>query len=277
MPFMQKLRLRFKYGPELLKLQQQVDQLQADKAGDAALEPVLAKLAERYIDFNFKAEGLALLPEVVRLQQKLFGQYSEQLLATYEQYCFAYDGDKKVIPYYHLVLQQLQHLRDTKHDEAATLYELGDLYEDWDLLTDAKHYLQKSLEVAKSCEAKDDEDLSSHVYFLADFYGRHQRHNDAIATVNNYLLHIGRNGPPSRFAYSEYLKTLAGVYENKGDLIKQQQLIKQADSIVDGSFVAVDMPSHTDSAISADKASLRKPAMLLFVLAAVIIAGLPFI
>ncbi|MBZ9611070.1 tetratricopeptide repeat protein [Rheinheimera maricola] len=277
MPFMQKLRLRFKYGPELLKLQQQVDQLQADKAGDAALEPVLAKLAERYIDFNFKAEGLALLPEVVRLQQKLFGQYSEQLLATYEQYCFAYDGDKKVIPYYRLVLQQLQHLRDTKHDEAATLYELAELYEDWDLLADAEHYLQQSLEVAKSCVVKDDEDLSSYVYFLADFYGRHQRHDDATATVNLYLLHIGRNGPPSRFAYSAYLRVLAGVYENKGDLLKQQQLIKKADSIIDDSFVAVDMHSPTDSVISVDKASLRKPAMLLFVIAAVIIAGLPFI
>jgi hypothetical protein len=277
MLFMQKLSFRFKYGSELLKLQQQVDQLQADKAGDAALEPVLAKLAERYIDYNFKAEGLALLPEVVRLQQKLFGQYSEQQLATYEQYCFAYDGDKKVIPYYRLVLQQLQHLRDTKHDEAATLYELAELYEDWNLLTDAEHYLQQSLEAAKSCVAKDDEDLSSYVYFLTDFYDRHQRHHDATATVNNYLLHIGRNGPPSRFAYSEYLTILAGVYENKGDLLKQQQLIKQADSIVDGSLVAPEMAPTTDSVISADKTSLRKSAMLLFVIAAVIIAGLPFI
>ena len=82
MPFMQKLCFRFKYGAELSKLHQQVDKLRSDKVENATLEPVLAKLAERYIDFNFKAEALALLPEVVRLQQKQFGQYSEQLLAT---------------------------------------------------------------------------------------------------------------------------------------------------------------------------------------------------
>ena len=277
MSFLQKLRLRFKYGPELLKLQQQVNRLRADKAGDHALEPALAKLAERYIDFNFNAEGLALLPEVVRLQQKLFGQYSEQLLSSYEQYCFAYDGDKKVIPYYHLVLQQLQHLRDTRHDEAATLFELGDLYEDWELLSDAEHYLQQSLAVAKSCEAKDDEDLSSYVYFLTDFYGRHHRHDDATANVNNYLQHISRNGPPSRFAYSAYLRILAGTYENKGDLLREQQLIKQANAIVDGSLVALEIAPTINSELSAEKSAWHKPAVLLFVIAAVIVAGLPLI
>lgn len=277
MPFMQKLRFRFKYGPELLRLQQQVDQLRADKAADAALEPALAKLAERYIDFNFKAEGLALLPEVVRLQQKLFGQYSEQLLATYEQYCFAYDNQKEVIPYYHLVVKQLQHLRYDNHDEAATLWDLAELYEDWEQLTESEHYLKQTINVATACPNKFDEDLATYYFYLADFYGRHLRHAEAAECVNHYLLHIGRNGPPSRFAYSEYLKILAGVYENKGDLLKQQQLIKQADSIVDGSLVALEMAPTTNSLPSADKSSLRKPAVVLFVVAGIILAGMPFI
>lgn len=271
MPFMQKLRFRFKYGPELLRLQQQVDQLRASKAADTALEPVLAKLAERYIDFNFKAEGLALLPDVVRLQQKLFGPYSEQLLATYEQYCFAYDDDKKVIPYYLLVLKQLQHLRDNKHDEAATLYELADLYEDWDLLADSEHYLQQSLEVAKSCAAKDDEDLSPYVYFLADFYGRHQRHNDATAAVNNYLQHIGRNGPPNPMAYSEYLRILATVFELKGDLATQRKLAEQAE-LTASRWLGLETTGSSET----PPAPISKAVVLLISLAIVIYAGMQF-